>query len=83
MSGPRANPDQVGCTVHTRHATLDPNTGRDSPPLTKTKSDFAFYQMPVTTTWVFQTGRDFPRLDISIAGAGNAYPSASSRRSSI
>jgi hypothetical protein len=45
---------------------IDLNTGYDSPPLTKDATKFAFYTIPVTTTWVFQEGRDYPRLDISL-----------------
>jgi len=27
---------------------------------------YAKYSLPVTTTWVFQSGRDFPRIDVSV-----------------
>jgi hypothetical protein len=45
---------------------IDANTGEDSPLLPTTPKAYTFYQMPVTTTWVFQSGRDYPRIDISI-----------------
>ena len=60
---------------------IDPNTGSDSPALGKDPSLFAKYTIPVTTTWVFQKGRDFPRIDISmdlsqVTPAGLATPAA-------
>jgi hypothetical protein len=45
---------------------LDSNTGEDSPLLPTGKSNYAFYKIPVTTTWVFQSGKDFPRIDVSV-----------------
>jgi len=60
---------------------VDPNTGEDSPLLPTTASSFAFYTMPVTTTWVFEAGRDFPRIDIAVdlsqaIPTGQTVPSA-------
>ena len=60
---------------------IDPGTGEDSPRLPTTASSFAFYPMPVTTTWVFQDGRDFLRLDITVdlsqvVPPGQAAPAA-------
>jgi hypothetical protein len=49
---------------------IDPNTGKDSPLLPTTKTSFAPYTIPVTTTWVFQEGRDFPRIDITVDLSG-------------
>lgn len=53
---------------------IDPDTGKDSPLLPTTESSFAFYTIPVTTIWVFEDGRDFPRIDITVdlSGIGSA-----------
>ena len=45
---------------------INANIGEDSPLLPNTASSYAFYTMPVTTTWVFQSGRDYPRIDVSV-----------------
>ena len=78
-SGPRLN---SGATVGaqsftidyghygtTRAVTIDPESGKDSPPLTndaKNSVNYAYYTIPVKTTWVFQEGMDYPRIDISV-----------------
>lgn len=45
---------------------IDPNTGDDSPKLSTKASNFAFYPIPVSITWVFQDGKSFPRIDIEL-----------------
>ena len=45
---------------------VNPNTGGDSTPLPGGQSNYAFYTLPATTTWVFQDGMDYPRIDVSI-----------------
>lgn len=60
---------------------FDMNTGRDNPPLSLNPADYAVYKIPVTTTWVFQSGRDYPRIDVSVDMArirapGSATPTA-------
>jgi hypothetical protein len=46
----------------------DPNSGQDSPLLpSNAPSSYAQYNLPVTTTWTFQSGRDFPRIDVSVS----------------
>ncbi len=45
---------------------INPNTGEDSPLLPTTASNYANYIIPVTMTWVFQSGRDYPRIDTSL-----------------
>jgi hypothetical protein len=45
---------------------INASNGEDSPLLPTTASSYAFYAMPVTTIWVFQSGRDYPRIDISV-----------------
>jgi hypothetical protein len=44
----------------------DANTGVDQPLLPTSASAYQLYHLPVTTTWVFQSGRDYPRIDVSI-----------------
>jgi hypothetical protein len=44
---------------------VNPNTGYDSKPLPLGAANYAFYTIPVSTTWVFQTGMDYPRIDVS------------------
>lgn len=41
---------------------IDQNTGQDKPKLGTDKSLFALYQLPVTIEWIFQDGRDHPRI---------------------
>jgi hypothetical protein len=53
---------------------VNPNTGTDSTPLPQGASHYAFYTLPATTTWVFQDGTDYPRIDVSLALG--AVPSA-------
>jgi endo-1,4-beta-D-glucanase Y len=60
---------------------IDPDSGNDSPPLAKDPAKFKFYPIPVTTTWVFQQGRDYPRIDVSldlsrVVPPGSATPRA-------
>jgi hypothetical protein len=45
---------------------VDPGTGYDSTPLPLNPSAYAFYPMPVTTTWIFQAGRDYPRIHVAV-----------------
>jgi hypothetical protein len=49
---------------------VDPNTGGDSILLPDGESNYTFYTLPVTTTWVMQDGLDYPRLDIALGLAG-------------
>ncbi len=46
----------------------DGNSGQDNPPLQASNAPVAyhFYSIPVTTTWVFESGKDFPRIDVSV-----------------
>jgi hypothetical protein len=49
--------------------------------LSFTASDYAFYPIPVRTTWVFQDGLDYPRIDVSVdlsqvVPAGGVAPTA-------
>ncbi len=60
---------------------VDPDTGDDSTPLSLTASNYAYYPIPVTTTWVFQDGLDYPRIDVSadlsqVIPPGGAVPTA-------
>jgi hypothetical protein len=61
---------------------VDPNTGDDSTPLpTSGTANFAFYTLPVSTTWVFQDGVDYPRIDVlvnlsRVIPPGGAAPTA-------
>lgn len=41
---------------------IDQNTGQDKPRLGTSKSLFALYELPVTIEWIFQDGRDYPRI---------------------
>lgn len=52
---------------------VNPNTGGDSIPLPAGKSNYAFYTLPATTTWVFQDGLNYPRLDVKL-GLANVIP---------
>jgi hypothetical protein len=45
---------------------VNAQTGGDSIPLPAGKKNYAFYPLPATTTWVFQDGQDYPRIDISV-----------------
>ena len=53
---------------------VNPNTGNDSKPLPAGTANYAFYTIPATTTWVFQDGRDYPRIDISVSLANIPGP---------
>jgi len=44
---------------------VDANSGTDSTPLPAGKANYAFYTLPATTTWVFQDGKNYPRIDIA------------------
>jgi hypothetical protein len=57
---------------------VDPNSGNDSNPLPAGKSHYAFYSMPATTTWVFQDGTNYPRIDVGVSLAGVIPPGGSS-----
>jgi hypothetical protein len=56
---------------------VDPNTGGDSTPLPAGKSNYAFYPLPATTTWVFEDGKNYPRIDVSVSIAGVIPPGSS------
>jgi hypothetical protein len=56
---------------------VDPNSGGDSTPLPAGKANYAFYAMPATTTWVFQDGQDYPRIDVAFSLAGVVPPGGS------
>jgi hypothetical protein len=45
---------------------VNPNTGLEFTPLPLTKASYQFYTIPVTTSWVFQAGMDYPRIDIAL-----------------
>jgi hypothetical protein len=53
---------------------VDPNTGGDSVPLPAGTANYAFYPLPATTTWVFQDGRDYPRIDVAVSLSGVIPP---------
>jgi hypothetical protein len=57
---------------------VNPNTGTDSIPLPNGQSNYAFYTIPATTTWVFEDGLDYPRIDISVGMGGVIPPGGSS-----
>jgi hypothetical protein len=59
------------------------NTGVDSPPLSLNPADYQFYTIPVTTTWVFQAGRDFPRIDVSVDMSQIVPPGANSPKQGL
>lgn len=40
--------------------------GNDADPTPTNKSAFALYKMPITITWVFEAGTDYPRIDIGV-----------------
>jgi hypothetical protein len=56
---------------------VNPSTGTDSTPLPAGKANYAFYKLPATTTWVFQDGQNFPRIDVSVSTAGVVPPGGS------
>lgn len=53
---------------------VDPNTGEDAVPLPVAKANYAFYRLPATTTWVFQDGHDYPRIDVAVSLADVVPP---------
>jgi hypothetical protein len=53
---------------------VNPQTGGDSIPLPEGASNYAFYPLPTSTTWVFQDGLDYPRIDVSVSVAGVVAP---------
>jgi len=42
--------------------TIDPDTGYDSTPLPTTQSSYTRYPLKVLITWVFEAGRNYPRI---------------------
>ena len=56
---------------------VNANTGGDSVKLPEGQSNYAFYTLPVTTTWVFQDGQDYPRIDVTLGLAGVVPPGGS------
>jgi len=53
----------------TRPVKIDANSGKETPPLTDdayNSTNYHYYTIPVTTTWVFQDGFDYPRIDVSV-----------------
>jgi len=57
-------------TTYHHYGTTSPHTlddnGNDSPPLSLTEG-YADYPLPVTITWVFQHGFDYPRIDYKVS----------------
>jgi hypothetical protein len=57
-------------TTYHHYGTTTPhsldNNGNDSPPLSLTEG-YADYPLPVTITWVFQHGFDYPRIDYNVS----------------
>jgi len=53
---------------------VNPSTGGDSTKLPAGKTNYAFYTLPATTTWVFQDGQSYPRIDVSVSTAGVIPP---------
>lgn len=53
---------------------IDPNTGADATPLPNKAAAFAYYSLPAAVTWVFQDGKDYPRLDVSVSLAAVIPP---------
>jgi hypothetical protein len=45
---------------------VDPTTGLDATTLPTSPSSFRLYPLPVTTSWVFQTGTDYPRIHVAV-----------------
>jgi hypothetical protein len=56
---------------------VDPNTGNDSTPLPAGAAHYTFYTLPATTTWVFQDGTNYPRIDVAVSLAGVTPPGTS------
>jgi hypothetical protein len=51
----------------TASGTLDPSTGADlGLPPNNNQNTYTRYNLPATTTWVFQSGVDYPRIDVSV-----------------
>lgn len=48
--------------------------GNDVRPTPVKQSELALYQMPVTITWVFQGGTDYPRIDFAVDLSQVALP---------
>jgi hypothetical protein len=44
---------------------IDPNSGSDSTPLPAGQSNYAYYPIRTSTTWVFQDGTNYPRIDVT------------------
>ena len=49
---------------------VNDNTGTDAVPLPAGKSNYLFYTLPATTTWVFKDGTNYPRIDIAVDLSG-------------
>ena len=57
--------------VYPRYGTIAPgginsNTGEDQPPLGTTKNLFKLYDLPVSITWFFEDGTDYPRIRTTV-----------------
>jgi hypothetical protein len=60
---------------------VDPQTGLEKKPLPLAAAAYQFYALPVTTSWVFETGRDYPRIHVvvdlsQVVPAGGTAPLA-------
>jgi hypothetical protein len=53
---------------------VDGQTGTDSIPLPEGQANYFFYPLPAATTWVFQDGQDYPRIDVSVDISGVVLP---------
>ncbi len=66
---PRGAAHQFTMTYH-HYGTIDPipknRDGSDVRPTPTDPSKLALYQMPITITWVFQGGTDYPRIDYAV-----------------
>lgn len=57
---------------------IDTDTGQDSPKLGTAKSLYALYNLPVTIEWIFQDGRDYPRIVTTVDLSGLPGPDRAS-----
>lgn len=68
INGPTSNQKAIRFSLtYRRYGTIaangfNANTGEDNPPLGTSPALFQRYDIPVTITWYFQNGRDFPRI---------------------
>jgi hypothetical protein len=53
---------------------VDPDSGYDSVPLPAGQSNYKFYPLVVATTFVFQDGTNYPRIDVAIQTSGITPP---------